>query len=219
MAQDRYEPGERRPIASRNLKASQAIAAWLAARGASPNGISVAGVVVSALAGLAFWSTAAYPDFNRLAWLTGAVCVQLRLQANMFDGMVAIASGKASRLGELFNEAPDRFSDAFMLIGLGYAAASDPTLGYLAALGAVLTAYVRALGKVAGAPQDYCGPMAKQHRALMVTILAVYMGLAPTAWRPIEWRLPALALAMIFVGTLVTTARRLWRAARYLQGS
>ena len=39
----------------------------------------------------------------------------LRLWLNMLDGMVALASGKASRTGEIVNELPDRISDVVIL--------------------------------------------------------------------------------------------------------
>jgi len=218
-----YAATERRPIASRDLKASQLVAAWLARKGVSPNAISVAGIAASALAGVAFWLTSRDPGdvATRLLWLVGAAGVQSRLLANMFDGMVAIASGKASRVGELYNEVPDRLSDAATFIGLGYAAHSSAPLGYLAALAAVFTAYTRAMGKTVGGPQDYCGPMAKPQRIFVVTVLAVYCALAPQAWQPI-WAernlgLPALALAIVFLGSLVTSARRLRHTAEFLK--
>lgn len=221
MNEPPYNPTERRPIASRDFHASRATAQWLARRGISPNAISVAGIVVSVLAGLGFWSTNAYPNFARLAWIAGAALVQMRLLANMFDGMVAIASGKASPVGELYNEVPDRLSDTAMLVGLGYAASSSPVLGYLAALAAVFTAYVRSMSKVAGAPQDYCGPMAKPQRVFAVTLLALCMALTPLTWQPVwsahAWGLPALALAVILLGSLITAARRLSHAAAFLR--
>ncbi len=213
-----HQPPERRPIASRNLRASQAIAQWLARSNVSPNVISVLGMVASIFAGLAFWSTATAPSTARLAWIAGGILVQVRLLANMFDGMVAISSGKTSRVGELFNEVPDRVSDAAMLIGLGYAAGGSSAAGYLAAIAAVFTAYVRATAKVAGSPQDYCGPMAKPQRVFVVTLCAIYLALAPQAWQP-EWDgfgLPAAALLIIFLGALLTAARRLMHSAAFL---
>lgn len=218
VSSSNYQPSDRRPIASRNLRASQAIAQWLARRNVFPNAISVLGMIASTLAGLAFWSTAEVPSTARLAWIAGCVLVQMRLLANMFDGMVAIASGKASRIGELFNEVPDRVSDAAMLIGLGYAAGSSPTAGYLAALAAVFTAYVRAMSNVAGSPQDYCGPMAKPQRVFVVTLCAAYLALVPEAWQP-DWHgrgLPAAALLIIFLGGMVTAVRRLIHSAVFL---
>jgi phosphatidylglycerophosphate synthase len=154
------------------------------------------------------------------AWLAAAVFVQLRLLANLLDGMVAIESGKASRLGELFNEVPDRVSDAAILVGLGYAAGSVPWLGYLAAILAIFVAYVRAMVRVAGGPQDYCGPMAKQHRMFVVTVTALACAVVPLDWQASllgsGHGLPALALAIMGLGCVITAIRRLWRAARAL---
>jgi phosphatidylglycerophosphate synthase len=213
--------GDRRPIATRELALSKRAASWLAARGVSANAISVAGMVAGAAAGAAFSLTAAWPDLARLWWLSAAACIQARLLANMFDGMVAIETQTASAVGELYNEVPDRISDTATLIGLGYAAGGIPVLGYVAALAAVFTAYVRAVAKVAGAPQDFCGPMAKQQRMFVATIVAVYAGVAPQAWHgpwPAEsrWALPAWALALITGGSLATALRRLLRAAAAL---
>src|SRR5207245_4613587 len=116
---------------------------------------------------------------ERVAWLAAALLIQLRLLANMLDGMVAIECRRASPVGELFNEVPDRISDVATLIGAGYAAGGDVTLGYLAACVALFTAYVRAMGKAAGANQEFGGPMAKQQRMFIVTVIAVYCAVVP----------------------------------------
>jgi len=161
----------------------------------------------------------AFPQ--RLLWVAVAAGCQLRLLTNMLDGMVAIQSATASPVGELYNEVPDRVSDVAIFLGLGYAAGGSPELGYLAALLAVLTAYIRAACKVAGAPQDYCGPMAKPQRMFLVTLAALYMAAAPTSWRmPVQgWGLPALILLLITFGCLITCIRRLLRGARHLRSS
>ncbi len=202
--------GDRRPIAARNLRISRAIAGWLAGRRVSPNAISLAGLLAAALAGIAFASAPALPDSARLLWFAGALCVQLRLAANMFDGMVALARGVASPVGELYNEIPDRLSDSAVLIGLGVAA-GDWALGALAALTAMATAYVRTVGKAAGAPSDFGGPMAKQQRMFLVTLAALWLALAPGSLRlmvPADELLRALLL-LIVVGTGLTAGRRL----------
>lgn len=80
-------------------------------------------------------------------------------------------------MGELFNEVPDRVSDIAILIGAGYAAGGNATLGLLAALVAVLVAYVRAEGTVVGASQQYCGPMAKPERMVIILLAALHCGL------------------------------------------
>jgi phosphatidylglycerophosphate synthase len=127
--------------------------------------------------------------------------------------MVAIGRGIASPAGELFNEVPDRVSDTAVFLGLGVAA-GDVALGLAAALAAMATAYVRAVGKAAGAPSDFRGPMAKQHRMALVTGLAVWCAIMPAAWSA---GLPAVALWIILALSLVTTWRRLSGAWTFLR--
>jgi phosphatidylglycerophosphate synthase len=148
----------RRPIRAR----SSAWAGWLAGRIAAtavtPNQISLLSLAFSVAGGvLIAWGA------GWACWIGAAICAQLRLLCNLLDGMVAMEGGKASRLGSLYNDLPDRLSDAALLIPLGYAAGS-PWLGWAAALVATFTAYVRVLGGSLGQPQDFSGIMAKQHR-------------------------------------------------------
>jgi phosphatidylglycerophosphate synthase len=223
---------ERRPIAVRHWAIFRNLAVWLAARGVSPNSISLAGMGCGIAAGIVLASTSWCSSMEqRIAWLAAALLIQFRLLANMLDGMVAIECRKASPVGELFNEVPDRISDVATLVGAGYASGGDVTLGYLAACIALFTAYVRAMGKAAGAAQEFCGPMAKQQRMFLVTVIAVYSSLTPDAWRPHwqsfftlqageserEWGLMALALALIVIGGLATAVRRLRRIAANLR--
>lgn len=195
---------DRRPIAARQLAIIQRMAAWLVERGASADAISAAGMVAGLLAGLCLAGTAWAPAYAQLLWLLAALLVQLRLLANLLDGMVAIGSGTASKLGELWNEVPDRVSDSAALLGLGVAAGSL-ALGACAALAAMATAYVRALGKGAGAPSDFRGPMAKQQRMFVVTLVAVWCGIAPV-W---SGGVAAGALWLILALSVVTALRRL----------
>jgi hypothetical protein len=107
------------------------------------------------------------------------------------------------------------------LIGLGFAAGSSPVLGALAGALAVMTAYVRAAAKVAGAPQDYRGPMAKPQRMWVVIVACALMALLPerlAAW-PIGGRVigvPEVALWIIALGCVITCIRRVRGAAAFL---
>lgn len=218
-------PLDRRPIAARDLKVMQATAGWMAAKGFSANGISVAGMIFGLIGGTALFSTARTPDLvSRGLWIAGAACVQLRLLANLFDGMVAIARGTASKVGELFNEVPDRVSDSAILIGLGYAPGAHPLLGFGAALAAMMTAYVRAVGKGAGTPNEFCGPMAKQQRMFLVTMTCLFCAFTPVLWQRFgcdhcRMGVPSATLSIIILGALVTTVRRLARIAGKLRGA
>ena len=155
----------------------------------SANAISVAGMVCGILAGACLMGTAlAQPSWTRLLFLAAAACIQLRLLANMLDGMVAIATGKASLTGELFNEIPDRISDTVILAAAGYAVGGDPALGWAAATVALFVTYIRAVGKGVGVPGLFQGPMSKSHRMFALTVTSVYLGISPAAWQPL-WQL------------------------------
>jgi phosphatidylglycerophosphate synthase len=211
---------DRRPIATRNRKWAQTSTAWLASRNVSPNVISIAGMCACIAAGVALGMTS-IADY-RILWLIAALGAQLRLIANMLDGMVAITSGRTSKTGELYNEVPDRISDAAVFIGAGFAWGGNVALGYIATILAIFTAYVRAAGKIAGAPNEFCGPMAKQHRMLVITLVCIYAAMTPRSWQIITFNnsqigTMTVALAVIVLGCVITIVRRLSRIAQELK--
>jgi phosphatidylglycerophosphate synthase len=211
---------DRRPIATRNRKWAQDATAWLASRHVSPNAISIAGMCACIVGGISLGVTS-ITDY-RILWLIAALGAQLRLTANMLDGMVAVASGRTSKTGELYNEVPDRISDAAVFIGAGFAWGGNITLGYIATILAIFTAYVRAAGKIAGAPNEFCGPMAKQHRMLVITLVCVYAAITPRSWQIITFNdsqigLITLGLVIIIAGCVITVIRRVGRIAHALK--
>src|SRR5213595_1405433 len=219
MDQPATEHIDRRPIATRNRKWAQSLTAWLASQNVSPNAISIAGMCACIVAGIAL-SVTSVADY-RILWLIAALGAQLRLTANMLDGMVALASGRASKVGELYNEIPDRVSDAAVFIGAGFAWGGNIALGYIATILAIFTAYIRAAGKIAGAPNEFCGPMAKQHRMLVITLICLYSAITPRSWQMITFNdsqigLMTLGLVVIVVGCVITVIRRLSRIAHVL---
>ncbi len=218
MTEPSYEPLERRPIQSRNTRWAEAATRRLIALGASPNAISVFGMLAAIAAGAAFFSTSLTTGpAQRALWFCGGVLCQLRLLCNLFDGMVAVERDIASPKGELYNEVPDRVSDSAVFIGLGYAAGGEVVLGCIAALLSVFVAYVRAMAKSIGAPNDFSGPMAKPQRMALATAVAVYMSFSPDSWR-LPWGEPKVILVIVILGGVATAARRLVRAAKHLEG-
>src|SRR3954469_16953619 len=101
----------RRPLTSRNYQWVQKLARWLAARGVSPNGISIAGMIFATIGAacyllappalqvyarsVVFIGLGEAPEPSpRLYWLYvsalvgAAACIQLRLMCNLLDGLV-----------------------------------------------------------------------------------------------------------------------------------
>ncbi|HSH94790.1 MAG TPA: CDP-alcohol phosphatidyltransferase family protein [Roseimicrobium sp.] len=209
----------RRPISARDTRWAGTIARTLANAGIQPNQISIASVLCAAISGSLFWlSSEAGSATVPWLFLSGAAFVQLRLLCNMFDGMVAVEGGLRTKSGEIYNELPDRFADTFILVGVGYAAFSPfwaEQAGWAAAVFALITAYTRALGASAGAAQQFCGPMAKQHRMAVITVAAV--GSAILCWCGIRTSVLPHALLIISAGCLITIFRRTSRIIRELE--
>ena len=224
MTNGNYSPAERRPVASRGLSIAGRCATWFADRNVSPNAISLAGIGFSILAGLCLagtsWTSGASA---RVLFVLAALFIQGRLLANLFDGMVAVESGKASPEGEIFNEVPDRLSDPLIFIGAGFAAGGSPNLGFLCAILALFVAYLRVFGNSLGARDLFIGPMAKPQRMATLTLACLYSAAAPYGWfggsaSSALTGASSLALALIVLGTIVTAVRRLRRIAVQVRG-
>ena len=205
----------RRPLASRQTGWAAALTKQLAATSVTPNQISMASMVMAAIAGCAFWASGYTEGAARIALLlAAALFCQVRLLCNLLDGMVAIEAGKSAADGAFWNEFPDRVADIFILVGAGLGA-FHPALGWAAACFAVLTAYVREHGRACGAPADYSGPMAKQHRMAVMTASAVISFFAPI-WSGFGAVL-VIALWVVAIGSAVTAIRRAARLITHLR--
>ncbi len=192
---------QRRPIATRDRKWAQRAAAWLAQKNITPNRISQASILFAAIAGVAFWLS----NGSSAVWLIiTALSVQGRLLCNLFDGMVAVEGGREEPDGPFWNEAPDRYADILILVGMGLGSGA-PALGWAAATMAVLTAYTREAGVAQGLDADFAGPMAKQHRMALATLAAVV-----AVFLPVMFGFATLELALwaILAGAGFTAARR-----------
>lgn len=209
----------RRPLKSRGKPWAWALARRLTAWRVAPNLISSLSVVFAGAAGacLPLAVRAASPAAAALLFLAAAAGIQLRLLANLMDGMVAVEGGLGGRTGELWNDLPDRFADALVLAGAAYAQpglAWGEALGWTAAVLAVITAYVRVLGAAAGAGQHFLGPMAKPQRMATMTAACVLGAALALAGRAaLAAHVLTAALVLVVAGAAVTIARRLLKIA------
>lgn len=208
----------RRPLKVRGVSIVQSFSRFLSRKNITPNQISVTSVFFAAISAACFiWFR-----FEDHWWLLllAAVFIQCRLLCNLFDGMVAVEGGKKTNSGELFNDLPDRIADPLILVSAGYAIHATGfdfalELGWIAGLLAVMTAYVRTLAASIGAPVNFQGPMAKQHRMAIVTI-ACLIGAVETSLRESSYAL-LVALGIIVIGCVITICRRAVSAYRYLE--
>ena len=197
----------RRPLKSRTTAWAGFFSRVMLKMGLKPNTVSLLGILCAAVGGGAMlWAARSQPAWA--FWLLAAAGVQLRLFCNMMDGLLAVEGGLKSPTGDLYNEIPDRIGDALILVPFGYAGGTDWSiaLGWAALGGAVMTAYVRALGASLTAKHDFCGPMAKPHRMFTVTLSC--LGMAASGWMP----LIIVTIAVINAGIVIT----IWRRASHL---
>jgi phosphatidylglycerophosphate synthase len=209
----------RRPLKTRQAAWANRLAKLLVQWHVSPNAISIASIFFAAGAGVALYFSAKVVGGERTLLLVLAVAgIQGRLLCNMLDGMVAIEGGRQTKSGEIFNDLPDRVADVVIFACVGYAAREHPfgvELGFMAAILAVFTAYVRMLGGASGLKQSFIGPMAKQHRMFTLTLACVlsifevnFFAVGTVLWA---------ALIIVNLGCLVTIWRRTARIARELE--
>ncbi len=206
-------PEARRPLASRSTRWAGFLSTAAVRAGLTADGISILSLLFAAAgaAGLLYLER----PWNLLACAAG---VQLRLLCNLLDGMVAIEGGKKSKVGVLYNEVPDRIADSVFIVALGYAIGL-PWLGWLGALAAAITAYIRVLGGTFGLAQDFRGPLAKQHRMAVLT-LGCLLGIAEFYWfnrGDGAQQVLTVTAWIIAVGALVTCGTRIHAIARQLR--
>ena len=206
-----YQPTSRRPIADVFRLTAESATGFCVRLQVHPDAISYLSIVAAALAAALFWQSGQYP----LLLLFAPAFCYLRLWCNMLDGMVALASSKASARGEILNDLPDRISDVLIFIGAAHSGWMNPFLGYWAAIFALLTAYVGMFGQAVGVQREFSGLMSKPWRMVMLH-LGAWVTLACLWWNSGSVRFGSLtvldwACLIVVAGCLQTMVIRLKR--------
>ena len=211
-----YRPTSRRPIGDMFRRTAQGAVKVCVRCNIHPDAISYLSMVAAAAAAVCFWQADAHP------WglVTGALFCYARLWCNMLDGMVALASGKASWRGEILNDFPDRISDVLIFAGVAHSGLNAVESGYWAAILAVLTAYIGMFGQAVGVQREFSGVMSKPWR--MVTLhVGAWITLGLIWWGNGNIRFGGLTVldwtcVVVVVGCVQTIAVRLKRIMRAL---
>lgn len=204
----------RRPVKTRQVLFFQKLAQKLVQIGLTPNQISVASVLFAMIAAFLMWKDVFSFSINAILFI---LCIQLRLICNLIDGLMAVEGGLKTTAGEIYNDVPDRISDAFFFVGASLAIPSSwgLTSGWLLTVLAIMTAYVRVLGASLGKGHDFSGPMAKQHRMflLSLTLLLAIFEEALFSQRIFSMNV---GYAVLILGTFWTILSRLKRLKQKL---
>ncbi len=212
-----YRPTSRRPIADLFRRTAQRSVKFCVEKGIHADAISYLSIVAAAVAALCFWKAKSYP----VLLIAGPLFCYLRLWFNMLDGMVAIASAKASWRGEILNDLPDRISDVLIFVGVAHSGLNAPFGGYMTAIFALLTAYVGMLGQAVGVHREFSGTMSKPwrmvalHMGAWVTLALLWWGggqIRYAGWTVLDW-----THLIIILGCVQTIWVRLARITQALR--
>lgn len=182
------------------------VAGFLGRLGATPNGLTLFGVVIA--------GSAAYLAYLGQFWGAGAILLFSSV-FDLFDGALARSTGNVTSFGALLDSSIDRVSEAVVFLGLlaHYLTHDNDTgavLVYLALSASVMVSYVRARSEGLGI-ECTVGIMTRTERVLLLV-----GGLIAGHWAP--------AVLLIVLGLLaglagVTAVHRLVHSSAELRGS
>jgi phosphatidylglycerophosphate synthase len=134
--------------------------------------------------------------------LEGALFILLSAFVDMLDGAVARASGRVTHFGATFDHVLDRYSEAFIILGMIYGGYLDWTVGLFALFGMIMASFTRAKAESVGGLKICNVGIAERQEKLLLLI----SGSLVTYFHP-----PALGYAAVVVGLLsqVTVVQRL----------
>lgn len=165
------------------------IGRWLVHAGATPNGITTFGLIMTVFgAGVV---VSGHP-------LPGACLLALAAVTDALDGTVARLRGTVTKLGAFYDSVADRASDVVLFGAAAWLVRDDPLLFALAIValgGALITSYIRAKAEALGW-QATVGLMERAERVIIL-ILAIGFGFVP------------IALWILALGAVITIAQRL----------
>lgn len=205
-----YSPTSRRPIANVFRRTAHVAVGWAVRARIHPDVFSYGSIVAAFIAAFLFWRSREMP----MLILPAIAFAFVRLWLNMFDGMVAIAAGKASKIGEIINDLPDRVSDVVIFAGVAHSGWCNPIFAYWVAIFAVIVAYVGMIGQAMGVQREFSGWMAKPYRivALSIGALATLAGVKTAPLTILDWTLIAILIGC--VQTIIVRLARIFRALR-----
>ncbi|WFE29477.1 CDP-alcohol phosphatidyltransferase family protein [Solwaraspora sp. WMMD791] len=137
-----FDPRTATPVVRYWLRAAHAVADLLGRAGVGPNAVTVAGLVLCA-------ATPVAASRGGYGLLVAAALVLLAAVADTVDGALAVVTGRATRLGYVYDSLADRAGEAFWLLAFWLAGAPGPLVVAAGAL-SWLHEYLRARAAAAG---------------------------------------------------------------------
>jgi archaetidylinositol phosphate synthase len=174
-----------------------AVGKWFSAVGLSPTAWTVVGLLISLLAGLAYW-TGGYRG-----QVLGAVLVLASGWFDIVDGAVARVTSRTSRRGAFLDSTLDRVAEVAVFAGILAGGYTQPLYVLLALSLSLLVSYTRAKADSLGVSLSGVG-IGERSERLLVLAIASLVGL-------VQWGVVVVALIAGY-----TFLERVYRGARSL---
>ena len=200
------------------------VALGLARVGLTPNALTVIGFLIACVAAVAAGAQ---------AWLLAGFLVIFGGVFDLFDGAVARATGKVSKLGGFLDSTFDRWGEGVIFVGIAWGGLEmgltrPVILSSLAMVSAFMVSYTRAkaenMGFTSGAGMAAVGLAPREVRIVILTIGLIAAGLLPglpantDAPGAVAYPLSALALevslGLIALLATITTIQRILHTVR-----
>jgi CDP-diacylglycerol--glycerol-3-phosphate 3-phosphatidyltransferase len=185
-----YDPRRSTPLVRGWLRVAYTLAGLVLRLGAGPNAVTAAGLLVSLAVPVVAAAGGGWPAAAALLVLVAAV-------ADTVDGAVAVRSGRASRLGQVYDALADRIAEAGWCLAFAVLGAAPWLMATTGAL-VWLHEYLRARATAAGLTEIGAVTVGERPTRILVVVFALLFAGAG-----------ALAGPELPVGT-VTAAGAIW---------
>src|ERR1700730_12973641 len=181
---------------------AEAPARFLGRLGFSPNGLTIAGSVLTASVGL----------LVAQGWfLAAGICLWLFSATDTLDGALARATNRVSVFGAFLDSVCDRYAEAAVFFGLVWwyqtsGNALGVALAYLALVGSLMVSYARARAEGVGLQAADVGWFQRPERIILLGVGLLVAPLAPSAL--------IIVLGLLAVLTTITVLQRVLHVAR-----
>lgn len=148
--------------------------------GLTPNTISIAGILLSILAAVAY----AFGKEEPLLLIAAVVLLLASGFCDTLDGVIARTYGQATVFGGYLDSLLDRYADAIIYAAIILGGLCDVSWGLAALAGSLLVSYSRARAEAAGIKMESVGIAERAERMLILAAasLAAYYWLPSLNW-------------------------------------
>lgn len=151
-------------LRSKSRAIAEPIAAAAKRAGITPNQISVLSLSFAAASAVFYYLSSSKGIFLYAA----ALMVFLAALTDMADGALARMTGSADRKGDFLDHVIDRYADILILSGIVFAGYAPWSVGFLAAIGVLLTSYIGTQAQAVNFGRYYGGMVGRADRLTMI---------------------------------------------------